>query len=281
MMAAKAVSGFVKKFALGSALLACTFSPSNGAEEIGATRKVINLVSGSLPGLQRTLDRGDPVFQDERISAAANSSAQMVFKDGTRLAVGSSASVVLDRFVYTGAGGSGTLVLNAAQGAFRFVTGKMPSRNYKIVTPASTIGVRGTMFDVFVGAIGETIVVLLRGETDVCNRANQCRTLRNHCEAVRVEPTGQMTMGRGLSGQVLGGNAADSVAPFMYSQGSLVRSLQAPEHTIKTCLGASFGNPGGADREGFDAPNAPNRPEPSPRPELKDDINNGNFNDNF
>jgi hypothetical protein len=256
--------------ALAPVGMTLTANAANAATEIGSARKVVNSVTGALSGQKRNLSRGARVHLDERISAAANSSAQMIFNDGTRLAVGARASVVLDKFVYAGAG-SGSMVLNAAQGAFRFVTGKMPSRSYKIQTPASTIGVRGTMFDVFVGARGETIVVLLRGETDVCNRANRCHTLRDRCDAVRVEPSGQMITGRGLSDTVLGDNRASSVVPFMYYQRPLVRSLRAPEHTIKTCLGASHASSLGPDRNG-EAPDRPDRPD---RPDSSNDQDDG------
>ena len=249
---------------------------ANAASEIGTARKVINSVSGTLSGQKRMLNRGAPVHLNERINAGANSSAQMIFNDGTRLAVGSRASVVLDRFVYAGAG-DGSMVLNAARGAFRFVTGKMPPRNYKLKTPASTIGVRGTMFDVFVGAGGETIVVLLRGETDVCNNANRCQTLRNRCDAVRIEPSGRIITGRGLSEAVLGDNPSNQVAPFMFYQRPLVRSLRAPEHTIKTCLGAAEPSSIGPDREGIDHSDRPEREAPSDKDDGQDD---GGDNDN-
>lgn len=239
----------------GALLLAAYDTPpSNAAEQIGDARKIVNNVTGTLASSKRKLSRGDAVFRNERISARANSSAQLVFNDGTRFAVGGGASAVLDKFVYAGSS-SGSVVFRATRGAFRFVTGELPPRRYKIRTPASTIGVRGTMIDGFVGRGGETIVVLLRGETDVCNRRGQCRTLRNRCDAVRVSPSGRFTTGRGLTSTVLGPHNIERAAFFMLNQWPLIRSIRAPQPTIRACLGANQETPSGSDaenREGAD-----------------------------
>ena len=73
--------------------------------------------------------------------------------------VGPNSSVVLDSFLYDPAAPSGTLVIGAAEGVFRFVSGNMPSESYEIRTPEVTVGVRGTVID-FVARGGATAVVL-------------------------------------------------------------------------------------------------------------------------
>ncbi|MGI9372213.1 MAG: FecR family protein [Hyphomicrobiales bacterium] len=238
---------------LSALLLAmCAETPAQAAEQIGDARKIVNNVTGTLASSKRKLSRGDAVFRNERISARVNSSAQLVFKDGTRFVVGCGASAVLDKFVYAGAS-SGNVVFRASRGAFRFVTGSLPARRYKIVTPASTIGVRGTKIDGYVGRGGETIVVLLRGASDVCNRRGQCRTLKNRCDTVRVSPSGQFTTGRGLSARILGNNNIERAAFFMLDQYPLIRSIRAPKPTIRTCLGANQETPSGSDTQGRDS----------------------------
>jgi hypothetical protein len=70
--------------------------------------------------------------------------------DRTKLSVGASAQVKLDRFVYDVSGSPRTVVLTAAKGVARFVSGSGPSSAYQVRTPHATIGVRGTVFDVLV-----------------------------------------------------------------------------------------------------------------------------------
>lgn len=67
--------------------------------------------------------------------------------------------MVLDSFLYDPAAPSGTLVIGAAEGVFRFVSGNMPSESYEIRTQEVTVGVRGTVID-FVAMGGATAVVL-------------------------------------------------------------------------------------------------------------------------
>jgi hypothetical protein len=56
----------------------------------------------------------------------------------------------LDSFVYDPNAKSGNVVVNAAEGAFRFITGLQASLNYSIRTPFATRGVRGTEFFVVI-----------------------------------------------------------------------------------------------------------------------------------
>ena len=49
----------------------------------------------------------------------------------------------LDKFVYDPKKGSGSVAVDAAKGAFRFVTGSQKKGNYKVNTPYGTIGMRG------------------------------------------------------------------------------------------------------------------------------------------
>ena len=61
------------------------------------------------------------------------------------------------------------------KGAFRFITGASPKAAYEIKTPTATMGVRGTVFDVFVADDGETVVLLHEGGVDVCSAPGSCK----------------------------------------------------------------------------------------------------------
>ena len=125
-------------------------SPSTwAAERIGSAEKIVNLVTGQIGKAKAVrLAVGRSVHRGEQIRSQPESSAEFVFKDQTRLAVGGNASIYLDEFVYSG-GSSNKIVLNAVKGAFRFASGKAGSKSYSIRTPTSTVGVRGAPRDQF------------------------------------------------------------------------------------------------------------------------------------
>jgi hypothetical protein len=64
---------------------------------------------------------------------------------------GSKATSRLDKFTYDPSKGSGSVVVNATRGAYRFVTGAQDSKSYQIKTPYATLGVRGTILEVVIG----------------------------------------------------------------------------------------------------------------------------------
>jgi hypothetical protein len=69
--------------------------------------------------------------------------ADLRFIDQTNLSVGPKSSVRLDKFVYDPNKGSGSVVIDATRGSFRFVAGSQDKRAYKVKTPYGTLGIRG------------------------------------------------------------------------------------------------------------------------------------------
>lgn len=143
---------------------------------VGQSSVVIRDVHGTLEANTRKLDKADPVFQDELLETAERSASEVRFLDDTSLTVGPMSSVVLDSFLYDPAAPSGTLVIGAAEGVFRFVSGKMPSDSYEIRTPEVTVAVRGTVVD-FVATGGATAVVLQSQGSQVVVTSKSGRTV--------------------------------------------------------------------------------------------------------
>jgi hypothetical protein len=127
------LSGFVL------ASLAGIASPGNTAEKVGQAVKINVTVSGAT-GALRT---GDAVHRDERVRANASGIGQFRFDDGTKLAIGPNASIVIDKYVLGEGGKVKKLTLRATKGTFRWISGKSPGTAYTIVTPAGTMGIRG------------------------------------------------------------------------------------------------------------------------------------------
>ena len=51
----------------------------------------------------------------------------------------------------------------------------MKSESYRIVTPSATMGIRGTVFDVYVDRRCDTLVLLHEGEVEICSTTGACR----------------------------------------------------------------------------------------------------------
>src|SRR5262249_51443209 len=104
---------------------------------IGKASSVKTQADGSIAG---TLSAGNDVHVSETVRTGNAGQADLRFIDHTNLSVGPSSSVRLDKFVYDPKKGSGSVAVDAAKGAFRFVTGSQKKGNYKVNTPYGTIG---------------------------------------------------------------------------------------------------------------------------------------------
>ncbi len=133
-------------------LIASPVSVSAATEQstIGNTQVIVKTVTGIVDGTTRTLKFQDDVYHNERIETGDESATQLQFLDETKVTLGPNSELVLDRFVYDPNSGKGSFVMTATAGAFRFASGKLPSKSYKIHTPAATLGVRVTVFEFFV-----------------------------------------------------------------------------------------------------------------------------------
>ncbi|WDZ81728.1 FecR domain-containing protein (plasmid) [Ensifer adhaerens] len=192
------------------ALCAVTFSPTIAAEPVGQAVEIRTAVSGA----RGAIAVKDPIYRDERISTSKSGLGQFVFQDGTKLAVGWGSSVVIDKFVYDDAKSVKKLTIMAAKGTFRWISGKSGHSAYQIVTPAGTIGVRGTAFDFYVGRDGTTAVVLLSGAASFCG-AGGCRQLTQRCDCVVAKPGGGITDPRRVSRNTLKSLGNAKALPFL------------------------------------------------------------------
>jgi DNA-binding transcriptional regulator YdaS (Cro superfamily) len=124
--------------------IAVAAATSAMADKIGVASAVVNQVQA---GNNRTLAVGSDVFAHEHIRTSDASTAQLLFLDKTSVSIGPRADLVLDSFVYNPDRGAGRVVINATQGAFRFITGSQNPTSYSIKTPVATIGIRGSILD--------------------------------------------------------------------------------------------------------------------------------------
>ncbi len=166
---------------LSASLSLATTIQAHSAEEVGQSVRIKNLVNASLNN--RRLAPRDPVFASERIDAGTDSHGEIRLSDNSKVIVGENSSISLDDFV-TGTRGFSSGSIKVAKGAFRFITGNSPKGAFTIETPVSTIGARGTIFDVYVSP-GLTRVILFQGEIEVCSTTN-CIVTSDRCDIVEV-----------------------------------------------------------------------------------------------
>ena len=196
--------------AAATAISVCAALPAASQEQVGQATLVRTAVTGGAgPIAVRS-----PVYRDERIRTSQGGLGEFKFRDGTKFAVGGNSSVVIDRFVFDDAKTFNKLTLSAARGSFRWISGKSKSEAYEIVTPAGTLGIRGTKLDIFVGPNGLTSVVLLSGAARFCG-ANGCQDLRRRCDVIVATPGGDVSDTSRVDRSIFDTVGTDRAFPFL------------------------------------------------------------------
>jgi hypothetical protein len=121
-------------------LFAMTGTVANAQTRIGTANSVQPEASGSVAG---TLSAGSGVHANETIKTGSSGQAGLQFNDKSNLSVGHSSQVRLDKFVYDPNKGTGSTVVEATRGTFRFSTAAQNKGEVKIKTPYGTLGTRG------------------------------------------------------------------------------------------------------------------------------------------
>lgn len=270
-----------------------TASPVFAAEQVGQAV----LIKTAVTGANGPLSVRAPVYRDERIRTSSSGLGQFVFRDGTKLAVGWGSSVIIDKFVFDDTTSVKKLTIKAAKGTFRWISGNSRSSAYEIVTPAGTIGVRGTAFDFYVGANGTTAVVLLNGSARFCG-SNGCRELRRRCDCVIATRTGGVAEPRRVNQGMLRSLGSARALPFLSGNQQLSSGFQTSGGSCGLSMASlneskaqrsirqpaapspnppnSPGNPSKSDKP--DTPDRPGTPGQSDTP-AKGKANNGHGND--
>lgn len=120
----------------------------------GHVQFVHGVVQVTTPGGQvRTVQKGDALNEGDTLTSAAKASAQIRMQDGGFIAVRPDTRMKFDQFRFSGKeDGEEKSFFSLFKGGFRAVTGligRINKQNYKITTPAATIGIRGTDHETF------------------------------------------------------------------------------------------------------------------------------------
>jgi FecR protein len=220
------------------ALVAAT-RVAEAALDIGAATSITTSVTGALEGTPSTLTSGDRIFQDELITTDATGVGQFEFADHTRLAIGPDSELTLDRFVFDGDASASQVAIRLGKGAFRFVTGKSGHDAYTISTTTATIGVRGTVFDLYVAENGELAIAMIEGSVRVCNRGLTCRVHSIIGRFLHMTPEGLFSLHSKWEASFFAGTSFAKALPFLSNQGSLLPALRGRTASIGRYLGSA------------------------------------------
>jgi hypothetical protein len=160
-------------------------------DRIGDAVVITNIVMADFAEKERKLAHGDDVHQDEIIEVNTDAQGEFKLDDDTKLALGPGSRLVLDKFVYDSDKKTGSIILNMAKGAFRFITGVAAKPTYVINTPNASITVRGTIFDVYVLPDKSVWVLLHEGALEATGtKKNVCRVLDQPGQMVHIGSDG-------------------------------------------------------------------------------------------
>lgn len=164
-----------------AALAALSASPAiaeTGEDGIGDVEDIVNYGWSTMePEPRSEIEFEDAVYLNEVVETGEESALVITFSDGSKLTLGESAKVVIDKYVYSPAGSDSSQVLTLTKGAFRFLSGAMPKANVQIKTPAVSIGIRGTELIFDVADDGETEMSAISGEADCTDGAGETLTV--------------------------------------------------------------------------------------------------------
>ncbi|MDD5300550.1 MAG: FecR domain-containing protein [Gallionella sp.] len=140
-----------KLFARLVILIACLSGVHQSA--CAAVAGHVQFVSGDVQitnpaGQTHQAQKGEVISEGDTLTSAPSASAQIKMQDGGFVAVRADTKLKFDQFVFAGKqDGSEKSFFSLFKGGFRAVTGligQINKQNYKITTPAATIGIRGT-----------------------------------------------------------------------------------------------------------------------------------------
>ncbi len=135
-------------FLMALTILAPSHALAQAAEAIGSVLKVKGTVDAIRDGKGQILKKADPVFKGDVIQTSLVGSIVLKLVDDSLVFLDAESQIVLDEMVYDPQTGSGQIAMNAVQGIFSFVSGKVSantSSGMNVRSPSMTIGIRGTV----------------------------------------------------------------------------------------------------------------------------------------
>ncbi len=163
------------------------------AEDVGTAVKVVPGATVTRSGKAARLSTGQTLASGDVVSTDRAGQVQLLFTDGTKMAVGPGSSLSIDDIRMRPNGTADKFVVSAVAGGFRFLTGKSAKSAYSVRTPTATMGIRGTAFDFVVRNRVGTDLVLFSGIVRMCGISGNCLRVTGRCTAARTSQNGAVS----------------------------------------------------------------------------------------
>lgn len=133
---------------LAQCLLLAPLAHAQGAGEVEFSRGVgFAQAPGEGP---RTLGRGLPLREGDRLTTSEGASAIIKLQDGTRMTLRPNSELVLSQYRFREDAPDNSMLMQLVRGGFRAITGVIAKNSpnaARVQTSTATIGIRGTDFD--------------------------------------------------------------------------------------------------------------------------------------
>jgi len=195
-------------------VFACLCLPVYGAQLAANVILSKGLVTAtSQDGQQRTLKRRSKVFSGDVIRTGGNGSVQLRFVDKALMTIKASSEMNISNYVLGSKDNNEQAIMRLVKGGFRTITGaigKGDKTAYRVYTPAASVGIRGTNYEVQQEASGSFVMAVYTGGISVTNDAGSIDLgLGSGFNFTRVS-AGEAPKGLLLAPASLNVNAADS-----------------------------------------------------------------------
>jgi hypothetical protein len=207
-------------FAAALTATVTTICAAAAQDRIGVAAVIRNEVVRVEQARLTPISVGDGVVRNETVRTGADSDAKLVLLDDTNLSIGPSATLTLDRTVFSGGSSYRQLSVRLSAGAFRFISGHSPKDAYQVRTPLATLAVRGTTVDILVQR-NRSIFTLQDGQGSVRTNNGQVANLLNPGDSIVVELVNgviRMTRSSGAPVWSFAGNCARNASLCGQSQ---------------------------------------------------------------
>jgi|SRR6267154_1391466 len=134
-------------FVVGSLLFLASAAPAFGQAPAGRIKAVTGAVAVVRASTSQPAQAGQVVLEGDVLRTGSDGRVGVTLKDDTRVSLGPSSELKVDRFSYAPAQGQFGLVLKVARGVVAYVSGqiaKLAPDSIRIETPSAILGVRGT-----------------------------------------------------------------------------------------------------------------------------------------
>lgn len=149
------MSGLLR-FAAAFAMAMAAVTPASAQEAVpaGHVKTVAGAATIVRAGQTMAAKPGAAIYATDTLRTAADGTVGVTLLDDTRISLGPSSEVKIERYVYApGEGGLG-MVLQFMRGVAMYVSGRMSKlapESIRLETPSAIVGVRGTTVAIRVG----------------------------------------------------------------------------------------------------------------------------------